>query len=257
MEQNTCYMCNEKSTSREHIPPISIFPEQKDIKGINFRKNLITVPSCDLHNLKKSKDDEFLMACLAGIVGNNIIGFIQTKTKVARAFQRRGKLQNAVIKNPQDLKIKTENGIIFPLQYGTSDNQRLLKCFKHIAYGLYFYKFKKVFTGECEIIPGFLDYQDENSTTLQKLLRKKEETDAVNWAKKGDNQDVFYYQFSPQDEFGLITLILTFYQRTKVYIAFQDSSVKMSYNLTHEFIKAGFPVIFEFPDGSKYEFNKK
>lgn len=257
MKQSACYICNEKSTSREHIPPISIFPEQKDIKGIDFRKNLITVPSCDLHNLKKSKDDEFLMACLAGIIGNNIIGFIQTKTKVARAFQRSEKLQNTVIKNPQDLKIKTKNGIVFPLQYGTSDNKRLLKCFKYIAYGLYYYEFKKVFTGECKIIPGFLDYQDENIATLQKLLRKKEETDAVNWEKKGDNQDVFYYQFSPRDELGLIALILTFYQGTRVYIAFQDISVKMPYNLINELIKAGLSVIFEFPDGSKYEFNKK
>ena len=28
--------------------------------GIDYRKNLITVPACDAHNLQKSKDDEYL-----------------------------------------------------------------------------------------------------------------------------------------------------------------------------------------------------
>lgn len=59
----TCYICESRETSREHAPPLCIFPGES-ILGRNLRKNLITVPSCDLHNSKKSKDDEFFRATL-------------------------------------------------------------------------------------------------------------------------------------------------------------------------------------------------
>ncbi len=52
-----CYWCGEPATSKEHVPPKCLFPEDKDIKPIlneTFREHLITVPSCDKHNLSKS-----------------------------------------------------------------------------------------------------------------------------------------------------------------------------------------------------------
>ena len=257
MKSSTCYMCNQKATTREHIPPISIFPEQKDVNGIDFRKNLITVPSCDLHNLKKSKDDEFLMACLAGIVGNNEVGFVQTKTKVSRAVKRREKLANFIIKDPINFQIKSENGIIFPLQYGSIDNKRLIKCFEHIAYGLYYHEFNKVFDGECGIIPSFLNYKDEEIEKVQEILKKQEEYQAKNWECKGENPEVFYYQIAPRDYLGFIILILTFYETAKVYVSFRESDIEKPFDLIEELIKAGHKVNYEFPDKTKIEIQKK
>lgn len=50
----TCYMCEKPATSVEHIPPKCLFPEQKDLPGgADLRKQLLTVPACDEHNLKK------------------------------------------------------------------------------------------------------------------------------------------------------------------------------------------------------------
>lgn len=43
-EKKTCYMCDNEVISMEHVPPACLFPEIKDTKGINFRKNLIKVP---------------------------------------------------------------------------------------------------------------------------------------------------------------------------------------------------------------------
>ena len=45
-----CYACEEKPTGVEHAPPRLFFPE-----GGEYRKDLITVPSCDLHNAEKSR----------------------------------------------------------------------------------------------------------------------------------------------------------------------------------------------------------
>ena len=56
-------MCDAPSTSREHAPPISLFPEA-DVFGRDVRRNLITVPSCDAHNSMKSKDDEVFRAVI-------------------------------------------------------------------------------------------------------------------------------------------------------------------------------------------------
>ncbi|MCB9073033.1 MAG: hypothetical protein H6623_05395 [Bdellovibrionaceae bacterium] len=51
----TCYACETQSTSREHFPPKSFFPEKG--KGLQLK----TVPSCDLHNGKKSLDDQYVL----------------------------------------------------------------------------------------------------------------------------------------------------------------------------------------------------
>ena len=82
MTLNSCYMCGGAITSMEHVPPKCIFPESKDMEGENYRNNLITVPSCDIHNSHKSYDDEFLMVSLAGIFGNNSIGYRHKLGKV-------------------------------------------------------------------------------------------------------------------------------------------------------------------------------
>ena len=68
--RTTCYMCEQANTTPEHVPPKCIFPEVKDL-GIDYRKSLITVPSCDAHNLRKSKDDEYLMFVLTCSITNN------------------------------------------------------------------------------------------------------------------------------------------------------------------------------------------
>ncbi len=96
-----CYMCNKPSTSKEHVPPKCIFPEAKDLGSEKFRENLIKVPSCDLHNMKKSKDDEYLMIVLAIIIGNNLYSLIQASTKVKRAIERRKNdfLDKEILKN--------------------------------------------------------------------------------------------------------------------------------------------------------------
>ncbi len=81
----TCYMCDEKSTSSEHVPPKCLFPEEKDLPpGVDLRKSLITVPSGDLHNSKKSSDDEYLLYCLVMSIPSNEIAKKLFLTKVMR-----------------------------------------------------------------------------------------------------------------------------------------------------------------------------
>jgi hypothetical protein len=71
-EYPTCYACGEKRRSVEHVPPKCFFPDERDAKGnALYRKQLITVPACDAHNLEKSKDDFYAAFHLTSTIRGN------------------------------------------------------------------------------------------------------------------------------------------------------------------------------------------
>jgi len=156
LKNQQCYICGAPATSKEHVPPQCLFPEKKDIGTEKFRNNLITVPSCDLHNTRKAKDDEFLMAALSGYVGNNFLGFVHTQTKVARAIERNERFMDVFLKDATPKWIKNKSGNPMPILRGTPDFQRLTRCFENIAYGLYYHHFKKPFNGRIFCIIDFV-----------------------------------------------------------------------------------------------------
>lgn len=256
-EDKRCYFCDEIATTREHVPPLCLFPEAKDIKGLNFRQNLITVPSCDEHNSKKSNDDEFLMISIAGIVGNNHLGFIHAKTKVDRALRRKSRdfLDKAILKNDKAGEIKLYNGKKYPVLYGNPDLNRLIDCFKNIGYGIYYHEFNHSFKGEIQILPGFVKYDDNNQNTFVKLVGKKFEVDEKTTEFKGKNPSVFCYRFCEPDKFGLIALQMLFYGSTVVYIAFCPDEIQIPFDLLMALINSGSPTTINL-NGEKFEFNK-
>ena len=135
MPRPRCYFCGAFATTREHVPPRNLFPEAKDVEGQDFRKNLITVHSCDEHNSEKSHDDQFLMVSLAGIVGNNSIGYLHGMTKVSRAmrFTAGRLLDQVLLKRQEVLKIDLGNNRFTEIIVGTPDVERLKRCFMHVA----------------------------------------------------------------------------------------------------------------------------
>ena len=81
-DNETCYYCGKPATSREHAPPRSFFPDSSKL-------NLITVPSCDIHNGRKSKDDEYVRALLVmSILLHDRPDIQETKDAVERSFHR-------------------------------------------------------------------------------------------------------------------------------------------------------------------------
>lgn len=69
----TCYMCPAPATTREHAPPQCFFPEE-------FRKDLITVPSCAKHNLGNSEDVEYVRNVICGQRGTNEVAALVSET---------------------------------------------------------------------------------------------------------------------------------------------------------------------------------
>lgn len=256
-KRSRCYMCDKVATSREHVPPLCLFPETKDIKSSGFRKNLITVPSCSIHNSKKSDDDEFLLFSLSGLIKNNPVGRFHQLTKASRALERkRGDFfEKEILRNHEHVRIPTQDGKNRIVSIGNPNSERLLRCFKHIAYGLYYHEFRKKFDGKLQVILGFVEYLDNNAQTMKYFLKRRFEVEEkLNLEVKGDNRDIFYYQFHKPDEFGLIGLKMVFFGSAEAYFSFIE---KDSYpcNLGVELISRGFPVTIKLP-GEKFEFNK-
>jgi len=231
-----CYFCGQPATSREHVPPLCIFPEAKDSFGKDYRKNLITVPSCDEHNLKKSKDDEFLMACVTPTVGNNGAAYIQTKTKLRRAFERNDKrLFKSTIADPKDVIWKSPAGDEFPIMVGQPDLPRLYCALNHVARGLHFHINRSHFKGQCRILADWIKYPDDSGLEFIKLMaRAMFKQERHRYAVYEQNSDIFKFAVGPTDQYGLTPMLMTFFRGSHVWCGFQPEGVKIPFRTFDE-----------------------
>jgi hypothetical protein len=251
MPHEKCYMCDAPATSVEHVPPKCIFPEYKDTKQ-HLRQNLITVPSCDLHNANKSKDDEFLMISLAGIIGNNSIGYEHYHGKIQRTLKRSShKLLDKIFLNKSTIRLGDENKFL-DIIYGKPDYSRLVDCFTHIGYGIYRHHFQAPFVGKMKVFLGFLHSANKNQNTFKKFIAHRAAMDLKE--PHGENPTVFYYQLAAPDKFGISLIHLCFYENVNIYISLMPEGSEPPFDLGMELIKGGFETIVEI-EGKQYKFN--
>ncbi len=192
MAEQTCYMCEEIATSGEHVPPKCIFPEVKDL-GIDYRKSLIKVPSCDAHNMLKAKDDENLMMVLTISIVNNEVAMSQITTKIRRAWKRNPNLA--------ELLLRINKPVLFNGKSTSAvkvDIVRFNRSLDWIVRGLYYNQYKKKWSAalgiESPVMP-FLEGEDalkanqilnNMGVVVNQVIR--------DFPKIGENPDVFWYQ---------------------------------------------------------------
>ncbi len=239
MPQPTCYMCNEPATSREHVPPRCLFPELKDV-GADCRQNLLTVPSCDEHNSGKASDDEFLMVSLAGIIGNNSIGYAHKFSKVNRAIHRSSfSLLNQAMKNQKWSVVEFGPNKFIDVVWGTPDYDRLLRCFDRIARGVHMAHFGRKFRGQSKTILGYIPSDSPNPAEFQRFTRDKVAIELEGKPRLGGNHEVFNFQFTDPDQFGLYLLHLRFYGGLDVYVSLIPDCCEIPANLAMLLIEGG------------------
>ncbi len=203
----------------EHVPPKCLFPEEKDVKEITrktYRDNLIRVPSCEEHNLKKSNLDEYLMVHLSGRVGNNFVAYLNTVTKVSRIRLRNPRIIN--IEKTDVVRIRNKE---FPVLWINADTSKLTYSFESIARGLYFNEYGSIFNGNCLVITKLFKHPNdpEGSKFISRSFNLIE-SEQKHWKTeiKGSNPEIFTYQFSKVDGFNCQTVALNFYSGTMVYV---------------------------------------
>jgi len=207
-----CYWCGNPSTSKEHVPPRCIF------KALPSKNQLITVPSCDLHNHAKSADDEYFAALLAINFQNNIVGKEQVHKMAIPTLLHSSGLASR-FKDQSRGPFMIEDPDTGDIQRGfhgfEPELDRLNNVFEHIARAIYYHHYKCPLQGSVEhIFPEFL-------TNIQAP------TEAINLLKDaqkhGENPEAFYYQMAIDNliNTGLGVIRLSFYEGTNAIVVFQ------------------------------------
>jgi hypothetical protein len=215
-----CYACAQLATSREHVPPRCIFPKKKDLPdGDDLRKQLITVPSCDAHNLQKSGDDEYLMYVLAMTLPANTVGLNHFSTKVVRAIRENPALIQKLLNGSQPIVLEDPDGELFDSHAVQIDGARLETSFNSIALGLYLHEFGIAWGGDLRVQADFLVYIDpqseERNAEIQALAAAADEL-FRNIPQRGENPEVFFYQVKDAKPLADTLLRMTFYRGTCV-----------------------------------------
>jgi hypothetical protein len=219
-----CYWCGRKATSAEHVPPKCIFPELKDSEGINYRKNLITVPSCDQHNLVKTKDDEYLLLLLVVNTLRNEVGKQQFDTKLMRLIRQKPWFVSNVIGNANSIHMfDTDDTLIGTGKAFQVDIKRYDSIIEHVARALWFHEYGLRFRGRFEILINGLRYNSVRSihkmyAVYEKELFRIQQTLLF----KGENPDVFRYVFTYGRK-GRVHLSMIFYGFQMLFIVMEAS----------------------------------
>ena len=148
----TCYWCGCRATSREHVPSRNLFPQGKN-------QNLITVPSCSLHNEALTKfDEKFRIYLQARESSADALNEFKTTTFRGLSRPQSQGLVRGLAKGARRITVNGQSTLA--LQVNPAE-QNLY--FEKIIRGLYFHLFQKPTTGrvvsisEDFIVPGF-DY---------------------------------------------------------------------------------------------------
>ena len=204
-------MCDRPATSDEHVPPKCFFPEKDGLPpGFDYRKNMITVPSCENHNLLKSGDDEYLRLVIATCYKNNKIPEWYLTPKIDRALKRRPQL-GSLFKDPHPAIVSNQSAIACIL-----DKPRFDRSISLIANALNFYHYKDKWPYQFMIYSPVLikidtNYQPEIEPQMQHFYAS---TDAFFKCRprEGSNQEIFYYQIDHDRMAKILALRMVFYQ---------------------------------------------
>ena len=203
-----CYMCDQEATTDEHAPPQCIFPESKDVPdGTDYRKNLITVPSCETHNLKTSADDEYLMATIVLHFENNMVAVQQAGSKVQRALVRKnGALAKRILQGNRPAEVDGK-----PTRAVQVEITRIYAELEKIGRALFFNHHGIKWLDPIWVATTSIVSEDPKVNQLAKQLKYLNAELFGNFPRHGENPDVFYYQITPVEALPQAAIRLVFY----------------------------------------------
>lgn len=206
-------MCDAPETSREHAPPICFFPDA--VFGRDVRRNLVTVPSCDAHNSKKSKDDEFFRA---------VILLQAAHSSEAARHQFLAKLLRAAARTPHAHRaFFTDRGRLAAGSRHAAqiDRARFDACVDHLARALFFDAFGQKWTLPIAVAsPNFY-----GGIALDQVVQHAPTLAAVNASRRallttpirGENPQVFKYRVKHDETVQSLSFAAIFYDLFEVY----------------------------------------
>lgn len=187
-----CYFCGGSVQSNDHIPPKNLFPE-------GMREQLITVPSCKIHNEGFHMLDDRIKIYLQSLSNSNLANFI-FEHKTSKALKR----------------IESQNFLTNLLgefkTYGKDNYELVVKSkhidlyFERITKGLYYFHSKEIAKGRVKcILSHDLDNQRAYIETL--TLFKYKESNGVFRKGNGFNEEIFKYYYGYDSPFFYLKML--------------------------------------------------
>lgn len=193
-------MCNEPKTSVEHAPPKSFFPKE-------HRVNLITVPSCILHNENTSSDDEYARNIITVSINNNQESIDHFFSKSLKSFKRNKESTNKIVStfiNADEIQIGAK-----AFRF---DRARFDRVIRKIAYALYYHKYGKSWNRLLAVLTNQIRNADLTNDSFGGMFDKMS-NDLNSLPLEGNNPQIFQYSFI---EFGSnendIAIFMIFYE---------------------------------------------
>lgn len=207
----TCYMCASPSTSREHAPPRCFFPELKDV-GIDLRKDLISVPSCETHNAATSQDDEYAMVLIVSHFENNQTAGTQFATKVVRALERSPAFVAKTFNTNTPVTVDGRPSLAFKV-----DDARFERVMDKTIRALYFDQMGSKLERALRIQSASMKKLDAVADAELAFLSRLGAHLFAQAAKRGSNPEVFYYQLADDQAAARGVMRLCFYGGFEVF----------------------------------------
>lgn len=175
-------MYNSLESLVEHAPPKGFFPK-------NMRTNLITVPSCRLHNEDTSSDDEYVKNIVSMMIENNQTSIDHFFDKTLRSFKR-NKVMSAQIRDSlKDVSTFKEGAKSFEI-----DRVRFDKIIRKISYALFYNEYGYSWERLLAVTTNQLKMGNTGNDHLGHMFESFEE-DLDTLQLKGSNPNVFQYSF--------------------------------------------------------------
>lgn len=218
-----CYCCEKTATTKDHIPPKCFFPEKKHLpnNSSDYRRNLITVPSCSEHNNFRSHDDEYTAAVIAMSSENNLALAILKSKWIKVLLRNEGSLGKRIFAQAQPVRtIHQHNKLLIPRETLaiTYELERIENVIKSIARGIYYLELQNKWVDDIDIIIPKALYknlkprQDINKwETINQCFIRLTAHEQFELTKKGSNPDIFYYQFFKLEKNSDYMIRIVFY----------------------------------------------
>lgn len=229
-----CYCCTELATTKDHVPPSCFFPKSKYLpnNSPNYRKNLLTVPACPKHNNFRSRDDEYTAVVIAMNSKSKLAVTMFKEKWVHTLLRREGLLGKRIFSTARDVRYFSRENCLYTPNYSVAisyEMGRIERVIKSIAYALYYLESncQDKWGNDCEIISPMFRCPDLSNPKqnyflnfVDKLFINGIKHEELGLEKKGNNPEVFYYQFVKLNKSYVIRLV--FFDCFPIFALFKE-----------------------------------
>ncbi len=205
MENESCYICGEPATTRDHVPPQAIFSAPKPT-------NLITVPACERCNHDSTLDDEYFRWFITTSSSDMTQAPQLVYDRIFPRAKKRPALLQSLMKGVRKVNLFTKRGVfVKQVPAFTYDKARIKTIVEKIVRGLYWNEKKESYNDKHSEIK-FVFYPpspNEQPPPPPKECQKVLLSSPLN--KIGDGKTFAYHYYAdPKDDRITIWLLLFF-----------------------------------------------